>query len=103
MSTLPRDKRRVYRDVGSLMAGLGLPGEVAARVAGLKGRTQVVDWLVSERTRAGLTQSELAARLRCSQSRISKLEDSADADLRLGDIAAYCRALSGRRQPRRGS
>lgn len=31
--------------------------------------------------------------MRCTQSRISKLEDSADADLRLGDIQAYAQAV----------
>ena len=43
--------------------------------------------------RRGLTQSQMAAKLRCSQSRISKIEDSHDADLSLGDIHAYARIV----------
>ena len=35
----------------------------------------------------------MAAKLRCSQSRISKIEDSQDADLSLGDIQAYARIV----------
>jgi transcriptional regulator with XRE-family HTH domain len=42
---------------------------------------------------AGLTQAQMAAKLRCSQSRISKIEDSQDADLSLGDIQAYARIV----------
>jgi transcriptional regulator with XRE-family HTH domain len=45
--------------------------------------------LILARVAAGLTQSQLAARLKCSQSRISKLEDSRDVDLTLGDIQDY--------------
>jgi len=96
MSTLKRRQRKTYRSVDQMMAGLGLPRGARIRVADLQAGTRLVDWLVQARTKAGLTQAELARRMGCTQSRISKLEDSLDADLRLGDVAAYCESVRGR-------
>ena len=44
------------------------------------------------RTRAGLTQAQIAERIGCTQSRISKLEGSVDRDLSLGEIFDYVKA-----------
>lgn len=45
------------------------------------------------RNLAGLSQEELAAKLTCTQSRVSKLESADDADVRLGDLASYAAAV----------
>src|SRR5262245_48095075 len=45
------------------------------------------------RTRAGLSQQELAEKLECTQSKVSKLESSADADIRFGDLLDYTGAV----------
>lgn len=55
---------------------------------------QLVKALAVIRARAGLSQQELAAKVGCSQSKISKLESGNDADLRFGDIAAYLQATN---------
>lgn len=44
------------------------------------------------RNRAGLLQSEMAKRMGCPQSKVSKIEHTPNANLRLGDVAAYARA-----------
>ena len=75
------------------LAGLGLSRAMLARIRALSRQTQTIDRLVIERVRAGLNPAELARRLGCSQSYISKLEDSKDADLKLGEIERYCAAL----------
>jgi transcriptional regulator with XRE-family HTH domain len=53
---------------------------------------QLVKSLAVIRARAGLSQKELAAKMGCSQSKISKLESGIDADLKFGDVAAYLQA-----------
>jgi len=45
------------------------------------------------RAAKGLSQADIARRIDCSQSRVSKLESGMDADLRLGDFEGYANAL----------
>jgi predicted XRE-type DNA-binding protein len=54
---------------------------------------QLVKALAVLRTQAGLSQMELADCLSCTQSKVSKLESGADADLRFGDILDYTKAV----------
>lgn len=54
--------------------------------------TKLIDVLTLLRNKAGLTQQDLASRLDCTQSKISKIESGLDADLRFGDIVAYTKA-----------
>ena len=53
----------------------------------------LVDVLMGLRTRRGMSQSDIAAKMDCTQSKISKLESDKDDDLRLGDLRAYTEAL----------
>ncbi len=55
---------------------------------------QLVKSLAVIRARAKLSQQELASKMGCSQSKISKIESGVDADLRFGDIEAYLKATS---------
>lgn len=54
---------------------------------------QLIKVLTVLRTRAGLSQQELAEKLECTQSKVSKLESSNDADVRLGDLVNYTGAV----------
>ncbi len=83
---------RTYRNVGEMLRGHGYR-RVADAVRQLSTKTRLIDQLILVRVAAGLTQAQMAAKLRCSQSRISKIEDSQDADLSLGDIHAYARIV----------
>jgi transcriptional regulator with XRE-family HTH domain len=56
-------------------------------------RRQLIKALTVLRTRAGLSQQDLAEELECTQSKVSKLESSDDADIRLGDLLAYTGAV----------
>ena len=51
-------------------------------------RHDVLDQLVSERQRLGLSQTEVAARMRTSQSAVARLESGA-ADVRLSTLQRY--------------
>lgn len=53
----------------------------------------VVKQLVALRAARGMSQSQVADRLGCSQSRVSKLEAGVDSDLRLSDLSGYCSAV----------
>lgn len=93
--TLPRRHTvagRTYRNVDEMLRGHGYR-RVAEAVRQLSAKTKLIDQLILARVAAGFTQSQMASKLRCSQSRISKIEDSHDADLSLGDIQAYARIV----------
>ena len=83
---------RTYRSVDEMLRGHGYR-RVADAVRQLSVKTRLIDQLILARVAAGLTQAQMAAKLRCSQSRISKIEDSQDADLSLGAIHAYARIV----------
>ena len=83
---------RTYRNVDEMLRGHGYR-RVADAVRQLSTKTRLIDQLIVARVTAGLTQAQMAAKLRCSQSRISKIEDSQDVDLSLGDIQAYARIV----------
>jgi len=51
--------------------------------------------LVVMRHKAGLTQADVAKKMNVSQSKIAKIERFVNADLRMGDIEAYCWAAGG--------
>ena len=88
----PAAPGRTYRSVDEMLRGHGYR-RVAEAVRQLSTKTRLIDQLIIARAAAGLTQAQMAAKLRCSQSRISKIEDSNDADLSLGDIQAYARIV----------
>jgi len=88
----PAAPGRTYRSVDEMLRGHGYR-RVAEAVRKLSIKTRLIDQLILARVAAGLTQAQMAAKLRCSQSRISKIEDSHDADLSLGDIHAYARIV----------
>lgn len=54
---------------------------------------RIVKVLQALRTAKGVSQSEIAKQLKCSQSRLSKLENGIDNDLRLGELEAYAKAM----------
>jgi transcriptional regulator with XRE-family HTH domain len=58
----------------------------------LRSRGIIKDLMV-QRAVHDLSQKDIAEKIGCTQSRISKLESSSDADLRLGDLARYADAL----------
>lgn len=88
ISRRPAASARTYRSVDEMLRGHGYR-RFADAVRQLSAKTKLIDQLIVARVAAGLTQSQMAAKLRCSQSRISKIEDSQDADLSLGDIQTY--------------
>lgn len=85
--------RRTFASIEDYARAGRLSGRSLAKIKGLARGTEIIDRLVLERIRAGLTQTELARRMGSSQSYVSKLEDNEDAGLTLGEIDRYCAAL----------
>jgi transcriptional regulator with XRE-family HTH domain len=56
-------------------------------------RRRVIHHLISLRGVKGLSQMDIAAKMGCTQSRISKMEASDDDDLSLGDLRKYASAI----------
>lgn len=53
----------------------------------------LVKLLVFQRVEAGITQQEVARKLKWSQSKVSRFEASIDKDLKVGDIKKYLTVL----------
>jgi len=86
-------KKAKYRDVAEMVRNVidepGFADEFDRRAA----QRQIVKSLMALRAAAGKSQQDIAAEMRCGQSRISKLENSTDSSLRLGDLAGYSGSL----------
>ncbi len=54
---------------------------------------QVVRALFAMRSARNVSQAEIASQLKCTQSKVSKIENGVDADLSVGELEAYARAL----------
>jgi len=54
---------------------------------------QLIKRLIALRAARGLSQRDIAEKIGCTQSRLSKLENSKDADIKLGDLREYAAAV----------
>lgn len=93
----PPDLGTSYPSVKAMAADLlgDDPEFVAALEAQLRER-QLVKSLAVVRARAGLSQAELADKLGCSQSKVSKMESGLDADVKFGEFGAVLDATGYR-------
>jgi transcriptional regulator with XRE-family HTH domain len=86
-------KRTQHRSVSDVVQSLSedrvFADEFTKRLSG----RQLIKALTVLRARAGLSQQELAGKLECTQSKVSKLESSDDVDVRFGDLVDYTGAV----------
>lgn len=87
------EKRKRYSSVAGMVRDLAEEPVFADAVEKRIEERNIIDNLMALRTRQGLSQKDIAARMKCTQSRISKLENGKDDDLRIGDFRAYADAL----------
>lgn len=57
---------------------------------------KIIKQLISLRAVQGMSQKDVAEKLVCTQSRISKLENGSDSMAKLGDLQAYAEAIGHR-------
>jgi transcriptional regulator with XRE-family HTH domain len=82
----------VYYSVRDMLRGTLDPEDAADTIAYLDARL-LVNKLVLLRITQGMTQAEVAERMGCQQAKVSKMERSEDANLGLGDVVAFAKAL----------
>jgi DNA-binding XRE family transcriptional regulator len=93
----PQAARWAYPDPKSLVDEFfpGTADQVRAGAAALVASTQV-GTLADQRTRLGLTQAQVSARMGVSQDRISAIEHAGPGATELRTLASYVEALGGR-------
>lgn len=85
-----------FKSVDELMAATGVSADTQKAVSELQKESQLTSRLASLRTAAGITQEQMAERLGCTQSCISKLESGKDEDITLKELRAYAEATGQR-------
>ncbi len=82
-----------FQSVRELLKSHQSAPETVQKFDNLLKSTVVVRALITKRTKAGLTQKQVAESMGVSQSAISKFEKSSDCELTLGEIARYSAAV----------
>ena len=91
-----KETGRRYGSVADLMRSEGVPKEVQDIVAELERETHLTKQLARMRATAGLTQEQLAEKMGCSQSCISKWESGRDEELDIHTLRGYSQATGQR-------
>ena len=89
-------KGKTARNVVELAEQIGGDGGFSKGLAEHLHKRRLIDALAAMRAVKGLSQKDMAERMGCSQSKVSKMEASEDADLNLGAVIEYVRAIGGR-------
>lgn len=84
---------RKYNSVLGMLRDTGEDASLIRRVSRLLSSHVLSKRLAVMRAAKGLTQSELSKKIGCSQSRISKIESSADKQIAVQDLHDYAVAL----------
>ncbi len=84
---------KTYRSVTDMLKGLEVEKQFTEQVSEEIEDRNLIRLLIALRCKAGITQKQLSEKMHCGQSRISKIENSKDKNLNLGDILDYAGAL----------
>lgn len=87
------DKNKQYKSVSDFVRGLSDDEEFNKELEERISERMVVKTLHAMRTAKGVSQAEIAEELDCSQSRVSKIENGFDGDLKVSELEAYAKAL----------
>lgn len=87
------DSKTKYASVADMVRSVSEDRQFADDFERRVNSRRLVKHLFALRSGKNMSQKDIAERVGCSQSRISKLESGNDEDLRLADLAAYLRAL----------
>lgn len=83
-----------YTSVAKLAAGLLEDPAVEAEMNERLARRHLINCLVAERAKRNLSQADIAKKMGVSVSKISRMEDSLDDDIRLGELKGYVSTLN---------
>lgn len=82
------------RDITEIFRDPQMNAEVREDVHNELQARRIVRRLVSLRTCAGLSQTQVAEKIGCSQGKVSKLERSQDDNISLGELRKYAEAVN---------
>ncbi len=85
--------RKKHKNIVDLAKGLEEDQAFTRDLASHLGKRRLVHNLTAMRAAKGLTQQEVAAKMGCTQGRISKMETSEDLELTFASIVQYAQAL----------
>ena len=86
-------KKKQYTSVSAMLADSGIDKSIKERIEKRIAGRQLIKHLMAMRALRDMSQKDVAEKIGCTQSRISKLERSTDEDLRLGDLHNYANAV----------
>lgn len=82
-----------YKSISEMVSSIPLEKDLENEIVEHISRRQIVKNLITTRIKCDMSQSDIAAKMKCSQSRISKLENGFDDDLDLGTLQSYANAI----------
>ena len=93
-----RDRRKMERriqhnSVSEMVQSHPEEQDFADQMAKRLASRRMVKALMALRARAGMSQKELAEKIGCKQSKVSKLENGTDESASFGDLIKYTRAV----------
>jgi len=86
-------KKQQYASVAELVHATAPHEEFKQAFDEAVEQRKLIERLLVLRAKRGLSQKDIAERMNCTQSRVSKLENAIDGDVRLGDLRAYADAV----------
>lgn len=85
--------KKQYASVAELLRDVVSDEEVHVEFSTLVARRQLIKQLITYRAVKGMSQEDVAAKMGCAQSSVSKLESANDDEVRLGTLRAYAKAV----------
>lgn len=82
-----------HKSVSEMLKGVGVDQKTRGEFEKELQDRQLVKILFALRNKAGVSQAEMAKKIGCSQSKISKIESSRDAELSFKDLLSYAEAI----------
>lgn len=89
-------RERTFKSVTELLKGMGLSRKTVNAVEDKIEQSTIARELVVRRTKANLTQKELAKRMGVSERTIARIENADNDVQKMGDIKAFANALGYR-------
>jgi transcriptional regulator with XRE-family HTH domain len=85
-----------YSNVSKMVKGISSDKKFAEETVEYLSHRTLARFLSTLRCSAGLTQKDMAEKMACSQSKVSKLESSPDEKIAVKDLVQFARALDKR-------
>ncbi len=90
---MTKKKIKTFSNLSDLIRSASDDQEFNEKLDNMIQEREVVTTLFALRMARNVPQGEVARRLGCSQSRVSKIENGVDGDLRLRELSAYAEAM----------